>query len=388
MEKTNSRVILVPCETYDAEVVYEAVKTGVGLLGGIKQFSDREETVLLKPNLLKRADPDRAVTTHPAVFRAVCRLLHEADYRSVTYGDSPGTGSAVKTAEFCGLQPIAAEFGVTDADFSTAVTVPYPEGRAATHFFLAKAAADSPAIINLCKMKTHALERVTGAVKNMYGCVQGINKGMGHVSFPNAESFAVMLSDLTGLLKPRLHIMDGVVAMEGNGPASGTPVKMGVLLFSVDPVALDSVFCRLIHLDPTLVPTNIEGEKGGIGTYRENGIEVVTPAGVIPMEGCVKKYGKADFKAWREAENPKFLTPLSKFTKSRPVIEKHRCIGCGLCVEACPVKGGAVHQKQKGAAPQYDYKQCIRCYCCQELCPKEAIYVRRPLLAKLTDRKW
>ena len=74
-----------------------------------------------------------------------------------------------------------------------------------------------------------------------------------------------MLVDLNQYVKPRLYIMDGIVAMEGNGPGSGDPAPMNVMLMSQDPVALDSVFCNLVHLNPEMVPTNYHGEK--IGTW-------------------------------------------------------------------------------------------------------------------------
>lgn len=112
-------------------------------------------------------------------------------------------------------------------------------------------------------MKTHALERITGAVKNSYGFVYGFHKAKGHTLYPSADSFARMLVDLNQYVKPRLYIMDGIVAMEGNGPGSGEPAPMNVMLMSQDPVALDSVFCHLIHLKPEMVPTKLSRRKNG-----------------------------------------------------------------------------------------------------------------------------
>lgn len=62
-----------------------------------------------------------------------------------------------------------------------------------------------------------------------------------------------MLVDIHRCVKPRLYIMDGVVAMEENAHGSGTPVNMNLILFSTDPVALDTVFCHLIYLNPKSV---------------------------------------------------------------------------------------------------------------------------------------
>ena len=130
-------------------------------------------------------------------------------------------------------------------------------------------------MISLSKMKPNALERITGAVKNSYGFVYGKNKAIGHTKYPSADSFARMLIDLNQYVKPRLYIMDGITAMEGNGPGSGDPVAMNLILMSTDPVALDSVFARLVYLKPEMVPTNYHGEKMGLGNCREENIEVV-----------------------------------------------------------------------------------------------------------------
>ncbi len=115
-------------------------------------------------------------------------------------------------------------------------------------------------------MKTHQLERITGAVKNTFGCVYGVNKGASHAKFATAEVFAKMVADLNRLVVPQIHIMDGIVAMEGNGPQSGDPKEMNVILVSKDPVALDAVFCCLVDLAPELVPTNVSGSEQGVGT--------------------------------------------------------------------------------------------------------------------------
>lgn len=87
------------------------------------------------------------------------------------------------------------------------------------------------------------------------------NKAIGHTKYPSADSFARMLIDLNQYVKPRLYIMDGITAMEGNGPGSGDPVAMNLILMSTDPVALDSVFARLVYLKPEMVPTNYHGRR-------------------------------------------------------------------------------------------------------------------------------
>ena len=194
-----------------------------------------------------------------------------------------------------------------------------------------------------------------------------------------------MLIDLNQYVKPRLYIMDGITAMEGNGPGSGDPIAMNVILMSTDPVALDSVFARLVYLEPEMVPTNYHGEKMGLGHCREKNIEIVVADAMhskqpVSMEELVCRYAKPDFNVDRTQIRSNVWTKLAKalnIFQKKPYIEPDKCIRCGICVNSCPVPGKAVaFRKGKENPPVYDYKKCIRCFCCQEMCPKKAIKVK------------
>ena len=378
-----SRVVVVPCGTYEEEKVYAAVKAAVSALGGLGRIVKQDEKILVKPNYLYPAKAEKCITTNPAVIKAFARLLAENGYGNVKIGDSPANGNCRQAFAQLGL---AEEdlYGAVIADMNEEVQVDFPFGKAAKSFAFCKELTEADAIIGLCKMKTHALERITGAVKNMYGLICGKKKALGHVNFPNAASFAQMMADMHRCVKPRLHIMDGIVAMEGNGPASGTPVEMGVILASEDAVALDSVFARLVNLDPALVPTNTMGMASGIGTCRESEIEVMLlEEGIlknISMDELFRRFGKADFKVQREKEKFSILSLWSRITggfAKKPVIDPEKCVKCGVCVDHCPVDGRAVSFKNgKENVPVYDYNKCIRCFCCQEICPQHAIGVK------------
>ena len=374
-----STVALVPAGSYEQAEVDRAVRKGLELLGGIGRFVKPEEKILLKPNLLSGALPQKAVTTHPAVFSAVAGLLREAGYEKLSYGDSPGNPGTTpdKAAAASGVAEAARKWNVAEADFSSGGVVRFPEGRKARSFYLCRGVQEADAVINLCKMKTHALERITGGVKNLYGCVCGVKKAAGHAQYPSSEAFAEMLADLNRCVKPRLHIMDGIMAMEGNGPTSGTPRAMNVLLFSADPVALDTVFCALINVDPATVPTCVSGAESGLGVADPERIRVVTPDGETDCAGAAAGYGKPDFDVRREKLKRSFfmkLMPLLPFLQHRPRVDRRKCVGCGLCEKACPVPEKAV-RSGNGKKARYDYSKCIRCFCCQEMCPAKAIYV-------------
>lgn len=386
-----SKVAVVFCDGYEQEKVDAAVFRAVELLGGIDGLLKlpKNSSIVLKPNLLTKSHPDRACTTHPAVFKAVGKLLQMFGYCNLKYGDSPGlpVPKVEKIAEECGIKEAADELSIPLGEFERGTETAFPEGRVADSFVLCKEIADCDAVINICKMKTHQLERITGAMKNTFGCVYGFNKGAAHARFATAEVFGKMLADLNNLVKPILHIMDGIVAMEGNGPQSGNPKKMSLILASKDPVALDSVFCGLVDLKPELVPTNVSGTEQGVGTFKD--VQIITEEGMMIREEIFEKYGDKNFSVQRSSEYKGVLKPirfLAPFLEKKPVVKKKKCVGCGICVSACPAGDKAIGVKNGRAA--YDYSKCIKCYCCQEMCPKEAITVRKSLLAKIADRNW
>ncbi len=384
-----SKVAIIECNDY--KQAKDAVAKAIGLLGGWQQFVQPDESIILKPNLLAKCDPEKACTTHPAVFGAVGSLLREEGYDDLFYGDSPGNplGGAEFTAKECGIKAEADALGIQFANFDAGSKVEFPEGRTAKDFIICEGVQEKDAIINICKMKTHQLERITGAVKNIFGAVYGFNKGACHAIYPTADTFAQMLADLNRLVKPRLHIMDGIMAMEGNGPQSGDPTAMNVIIASADPVAVDAVFARLVHLDPELVHTNVHGQNFGVGTWQDENIEILTEDGAVTVEDAVEKWGNPDFNVQRDKNfRGKFtaISFLQPLMDKKPFVKKELCVSCGICIQACPLEEKAIFFKN--GKPAYNHKKCIKCYCCQEMCPKKAIDVKDTLLSKIANRHW
>jgi uncharacterized protein (DUF362 family)/NAD-dependent dihydropyrimidine dehydrogenase PreA subunit len=367
-----SQVALIGCHSYDEDEVRDAVREGLRLLGGARRFLSGGERALLKPNVLRGDDPALCVSTHPAVLKAVAQEFQKIS-PGISYGDSPGSSNVAAHMRKSGLSPAAEEIGLPLADFENAQEIVFKKSPFTKKFPIAQGVLEHDALISLPKLKTHMLTRFTGAVKNQFGCVPGTAKKGYHVKIPDVHDFSKMLVSLTLSLRPRLYIMDGIMAMEGNGPGGGDPVPMHGLLFSTDPVALDAVACMLIDLPPERIPTMKPGRDWGLGTFVNDEMEI--------LGDSVRKLRNGDFNIDRgPLRNPipeGIVSFFKNFMTSRPVIDRHTCIRCGVCVETCPVEPKALnrHSGRRDRPPSYRYTRCIRCYCCQEICPEGAISV-------------
>lgn len=377
MEK--SKVAIVKCDSYDYPLVEEAVRTGISLVGGIEKFVRAGEKIVMKPNVLWGSEPERCIVTHFTVFRAVAKILQEQNVK-LRYGDSPGGPLAASTAmKKPGFQAVAEEFGIEFVDFDHGQNVSFPDGVSAKVLTIANGILSSDGVISLPKLKAHGLTRITGAVKNQFGCVPGMRKGEYHAQYPDVYDFSKLLVDITSFIRPRLYVMDAIIAMEGNGPQSGDPKKLGCILVSSDPVALDTVACKIVDLDPDFVPPLLFGNEFGLGVNNLDNIEIVG-----------EKIGSVQDKSFVVVRKPpaplpkkRFLAELRRRLVPRPVIDIKKCIVCKRCIQVCPVDPKAVFEKSGKKTPQYDYNQCIRCFCCHEMCPAKAIQIKEPFLRKL-----
>ncbi len=380
MPDKRSTVALVRCESYNPQEVQPAIFRGIELLGGANLFARSGENLLLKPNILSGESPEKNISPHPEVFRAVAKELTKIG-ATLSYGDSPGFGNPKSNAQRGGFGVVAEEEGIAWADFTNSRLMQFPEGKVIKKFSIAEGVAASDGLISISKLKTHALTRITGAIKNQFGCIPGARKAEFHSVLTTAALFSQMLVDLNLLLKPRLFIIDAIIAMEGNGPRNGKGRKMNLLLLSTDPVALDATICRLVNLDPELVETLIYGEKFGLGTT--NSIDYVGD----PIEDFIMPDFDVNRSPQKTTAGTSFLSTsfLRRFSAPRPTIKPEVCKKCGRCVEVCPAQPKALSWSSEGKTvpPVYDYAKCIRCYCCQELCPFNAIYVKVPPLGKI-----
>ncbi len=367
-------VSVVPCGTYDQEDVDRSVREAVRLAGGIGSFIRPGDRVLIKPNLLKARPPEDAVTTHPEVLRAVIGLVREAGGTAMV-GDSPGLGDLRRVAEKAGMLPVLEEAGVPLVPFDDAVTV-RSTGRF-QRFEIARPLAEVDAVINLPKLKTHGMTVLTGAVKNLFGCIPGKRKVQWHFNTGvDHESFMRMLVELAALIRPRLTVMDAIVGMEGNGPGSGDPRKIGAVIAGIDPVAVDVVAGELVGVSAEKLPVIKAARAAGYGAGRMNEINLAgTPLETLRLNDFVlppREHTEWSVPEWMRRSLKDALT-------TRPVIDSGACVRCGICEGHCP---------QQAISPAHgkltiDYRRCIRCFCCQEFCPQGAISVGKGWALKL-----
>lgn len=362
-----TKVAIVKCRDYEKARVEQAVNAAFDLLGGLSAFIKKGEKVLIKPNMLSARLPEDGVCTHLEVIRAVIKSVRACG--AVPFiGDNPGGSISPGNAyEGSGLTFLAKEEGVElkeVKDIKVVNGIPI-----ASYFF------ECDKIINLPKMKTHSLMGLTGAVKNMYGVVAGLHKSELHKRFPSPEEFAKVLVDTFEITKPSLVLMDGIVAMDREGPAAGRLKYPGLILAGEDSVAIDSVFAELIGMKPLDILTTKESYKRKLGEADPGNIEILG-------EG-IKDSLVEDFEV---PGTPGLITILgpyakfvAKFIKFGPHIKEKLCKKCMICRDTCPVSAITINQEDSSI----DLKKCIRCMCCHEVCPYKAIELKRNMLARV-----
>ena len=363
-----SKVSIVRCENYDSQRVFEAVKRAVDLVGGIEHYVRPGSDVLIKPNLLSARLPEEGVDTHPEVIRAVVRLVKGIN-ANPRIGDSPGGyGKNIEEVfERSGIKAMAKEEDVPLVKFTSS--------RSVDGMPISRQVFDCDRIISVPKMKTHGVTILTCAVKNMFGTVTGLFKAECHSKAPKAEEFSKIIAKVYSISRPHLTVLDGIVAMEGDGPAAGDLRKMNLVMASHDAVAIDSCVAKIMGLNPLDILTTKEAYKMGLG--EADLLRIETPGDDI------NSFIANDFKLPKTTMlkliPDAIASGLSSLIRFKPYIDELVCTRCNLCKITCPVSAITIDKKKC----KIDYHKCVRCLCCHEVCPYKAIYIKRNVLTKL-----
>lgn len=370
-----TRVALGRCDSYQRAEVEKALERLLATEGGMATLVRPGQRVLIKPNMLAGKEPERAVTTHPQIVRAVIRMVQRAGGR-VAVGDSPGVGTPLQVARRCGILAVIEETGAEFAPFNESVPV-RPQGSTFHQLEIARDILDADLVINLPKLKTHQMMGLTCGVKNLFGAVVGMRKPRLHLQAGADKAFfALMLLELAEHIAPVLTIADAITAMEGDGPGSGDPVHIGALLASRSPLALDTVACALVGMSQQEVWT----QKVAVASGRPGSrLEQIQLSGTPLQELRCTAFRPAKITDVNFGLPHWLRGPLKSSLSARPQVDAERCVLCGLCVKHCPPQVMQID----GGRLRIDYRRCIGCFCCQELCPHGALATRQGLLLRL-----
>jgi len=327
--------------------------------------------VLIKPNFLVPAKPESAILTHPGIVAAACEYAL-ARGAVVLVADSPATGSFTRLLKNGGFTRALGGLDVTIRPFkeTVAVDIGEPFGKIA----LAREALEADVVVNLAKLKTHSQMLLTLGVKNLFGCVVGLQKPQWHLrSGVDRDWFARLLVQIHYAVNPAVTIVDGILSLEGDGPGKGgRPRQTGVLVGSRDAAAADAAICRMLKLDPAQLPTHRAAAARGLteGPEQVLGDFKTVDNFQLPDQGAVA-FGPAFLKGF-----------IRSHVLQKPVVDSGRCRLCGECWTYCPA--GAVFETGRSVA--FDYGKCIRCYCCVEVCPHGALAARMPQAGRVLEK--
>lgn len=376
-------ISLAKCQNYESENVKVALKKLIDNLGGIDKFVKSGQNVLVKANLLNNFKIETGATTHPSVIFALCEMLIEQGC-NVTIGDSSGglynkmhMSSVYKVT---GMTDVVANCDAKLNDDFGYTSVKFDDGVVGKSFDIIDVALKADVIINVAKLKTHSFTYYTGAVKNLFGLIPGIQKVQMHSQNANLLKFFNFIIDIEEFIKDKLalNIIDGVIGMEGAGPSAGKTREIKALLASSNAFAVDYVALKLTNAQPIDFPQFYLAKQRGIAPVSDEEIQVV---GDKIQDLIVKDFKHVpNDKLWNLEKNLK--KPLIKLMTPYPAVSKSKCKGCKKCFDHCPNK--AITMKENVA--HFDLNLCIRCFCCQELCPYHLIKVKRSVVSKILSK--
>jgi uncharacterized protein (DUF362 family)/NAD-dependent dihydropyrimidine dehydrogenase PreA subunit len=364
----SSKVVILEIKDYNVIEIKNKIRSCLNKHFPIETYFNPSDKILLKPNLLMAADPSQAIVTHPAVIEAVGGIFTEKGFK-VSLGDSPGGFNGQKE-----MSLVYKESGYADFPEKNNIELLYTDKNIMTEGLPLCWWADGRyKLINMPKLKTHELMILTLAVKNLYGCIYGMHKSKLHVDYPRPKDFVNILFKLNQLINPSLNIVDGILAMEGEGPAKkGTPKKLNIIVIGNSALHTDLVISRMIGLSDQFNPLIKAALERGL--IDEASLEIID-------ERSNKNIADFRLPGPTKIDNiPKsILNILGSLVKFQPKINFKKCTGCGQCAKICPKETISIINLKA----VINYRNCISCLCCAEMCKFAAIDLKKSFLIRL-----
>jgi uncharacterized protein (DUF362 family)/Pyruvate/2-oxoacid:ferredoxin oxidoreductase delta subunit len=334
-----------------------------------------EAKVVLKPNFNSNMNALTGNTTDLRIIAVLVELLQGRGYRNIVIGEGTNSGfyrNQIDVASRLRARRLAEELGVRflDLNYCQGREIAFAENKKAK---VATDCLEANLFINLPKLKMHHEVGISVCLKNIMGCLVGQeNKKKTH------HSLARNIVHLNSYLKPHLHIVDGLIAMEGNGPSDGLPVRMDTIIAGTDPYLIDMACAEMVGMP-----------------YREvTYLKVAEELGLITSDykKALRDLDLGDFKrdllkpdqapGLYEACNTKFMGNLflslgirqehfieEEMDIKKVVLHRDQCPAeCRICKEYCPL-GLDVPEVLSDEAGS----TCVKCLYCYMVCPKRAI---------------
>lgn len=354
---------------------------------GIDKSTFEGKKVVIKPNLVMKKSPEYAATIAPAVLDGLLSVLDIFGCKP-TVAESPGGVYSASRLEgiykVCGITDVCKKHGTLLNLDTTWKRMSSESGRLVKSFNIITPIADADVIIDLCKLKTHSLTVMSGAVKNLFGTIPGIEKFEAHASYPEYSDFAAMLCDLCLMLcesKTVIAVTDAIIGMEGSGPTAGEPRKFGFVSTSVNPFASDLLSARVLGFDDK-VTTLSESINRGLCPKKAEELVILGDEAPSVENVKVAEGSNSSMKALKFFSRGK----IGRMFMPKPKVDAAICRGCGDCVHSCPQKTIDLVKTGQGSKAKINPSHCIRCYCCQELCPFLAIKIKRNFFTKIISK--
>ena len=369
------------CGDYDRKNVSRAVAEAVERAGGMPESACAD--ALIKANLLSPAEPERAVTTHPEVVRAIAEEIrhrfgaraHIADNPGFIFTDTSNLFRKTKIDEVAALDGVSygllADRGFRDADSGTFKALAF--ARISARYL------DAAFCVNAPKLKTHLETEISGCLKNIFGTADTETRKKCHNS-RSQKRLADAIVDVYSVKPPQFHVMDAIESMEGDGPSYGFPRKTGFILAGANALAVDWVAAVIMgYGSPADIPLLAAAAARGMGPASRGEISLVgADWDELPVKGFKKSSGHV--RAF-----PVFLRGIAyRLISVAPCLEPDKCVKCGICARVCPV--GAVLPASRDGFPFVEKQKCVCCLCCHEMCPTGAMTAHKNLFARLIEK--
>ena len=371
-------VSVMKTQIHDEDSIRRNVKNAIDLVGGMQSVVKPGDSVIIKPNFGGPRSSSDGATTDLTMLQ---EIVEEVADRQATAVIAEGPFRQYDTRvvfKKVGVDRLANNLGVEliDLNDSESVEVTVPRGKALKRIKIAKRVLDADALINVPKMKTHHITKVTLGMKNLKGILPGEQKQQSHI-----HGIHQAIVDINKTIAPDLTVVDGIIAMEGVGPAFGDPVDLGVIVAGKNVVDVDNVCCEIMGINPLHVEHLRIAAEEGLGSAE---VQVVGE----PVDAVARKFKflqesttyllahnvaqKADRVLYRLVGKNVFPFLSGKFGR-RPIIDKTKCAKCHICEQVCILAPPPAIDCSSG---KIDYQRCADCLLCMEQCPTNAISVR------------